>query len=631
MLEPFVGTRSVLLMDGDHHRQERTRLVRALHGEPMSAWRTAMEDAARAELATWPVGEPFAVLPRLRSIALEVILRTVFGTADDDRLRRALDTWLDQAGSLAVLNPGFRRSLGGWSPWDRFVRAREAFDVELDRVIASSDAAGPDVLSLLLQSEPPLDPAELRDALLTVVAAGHDTTATAMAWAIDLLLHHPEALERLDDDGWLDAVVKEVLRLRPVIETVGRILTRDTTIGRWHLPAGVAAAPSTLLAGRRSPDPDAFRPERFLDQPIDPTTWLPFGGGIRRCLGASFATLEIKTVLRVLLTEATLRPAHARMERPKRRAVTLVPARRHAGGPRPRLRVLSVRPRATSVRGRMFLKTLTLKGFKSFADDHRARARAGRHRRRRAQRIGQVQRRRRHRLGARRPGARARCAARRWTTSSSPAPPSARRWAGPRCSLTIDNSRRAPARSSSPRSRSPARCSAPATASTPSTACPCRLLDIQELLSDTGVGRQQHVIVSQGQIDAVLNARPEERRADHRGGRRRPQVPARKEKAERRLAATEGNLTAPPGPAARGPPPAPPARAPGRRRPPPRRPRRRARSACACSRRPRARHAPAPGSSRGGAARGRAGQPRSGAQGRRWPSSTPRCSPPRPS
>jgi cytochrome P450 len=170
---------------------------------------------------------------------------------------------------------------------------------------------------------------------MTMLAAGHDTTATALAWAFDLLLRNPAVLERLQDDiaigdgSYLDATVKEVLRLRPVVQEVSRTLKRPLQVGRHTLPAGVSACPSILLAQRRADcyrEPLEFRPERFLDDNPDPLSWLPFGGGIRRCIGVRFATMEIEAVLRTVLGAADLRPLGRRGERPRRRAVTMMPA-----------------------------------------------------------------------------------------------------------------------------------------------------------------------------------------------------------------------------------------------------------------------------------------------------------------
>jgi cytochrome P450 len=339
-VEPFVGARSLVLLDGERHRLERKTMVQSLHGEAMATYEQVMVDVTRREMATWPRGKPFTLHPRMQAITLDVILRLVFGADDPTRLsefKSALQPWLDNGGSLMVLLPQFRHELGGRSPWGKFMAARRQVDELLDRHIRERRAdptlhERTDALSVMVQH---LDDASVPDELITMLAAGHDTSATALAWAFDLLLHHPEALARLkadldgDDDAYLDAVVKETLRLRPVIAEVGRRITHDETIGGVRLSAGASATGSILLAQRRPsvyPEPLAFRPDRFLGRPADPHSWLPFGGGIRRCIGVAFATLEIKTVLRTVLSELELRPASPKLERIRRRAVTLIPA-----------------------------------------------------------------------------------------------------------------------------------------------------------------------------------------------------------------------------------------------------------------------------------------------------------------
>jgi len=346
LLEPFLGRRSVLALDGEDHQRQRRLLSRAFHAETMQSYAAIIERATAADVDQWPLGRPFSLLPRLRAITLDVILRVVFGLDDADRLngfRNQLEPFLEGAGSLLVLNPGFRRSLGGYSPWARFSRLRAEVLAALSGEINRRRSAGDlerrrDVLSLLLRAQVDdanqLDDEELRDNLLTMVLAGHDTTATALAWAFDLLLHHPSVLERLMHDleeggAYLGAVIMETLRVRPVIPDIGRTLVHPARLGTTTLAAGTSVAPSILLAHRRPdryPDPDRFRPERFLDEGApDLLTWIPFGGGFRRCLGAGFATLEMEVVLRTVLTSCRLRPAGARAERQRRRVVTLRP------------------------------------------------------------------------------------------------------------------------------------------------------------------------------------------------------------------------------------------------------------------------------------------------------------------
>ncbi len=330
MLEPFLGSRSLLLLDGERHRRDRRMMVRSLHGDTMTTYRDVMAAATRRDMATWPIGRPFALHPHLQAITLDIIMRLAFGIDDGDKLEEltaALRRWLAQASSYLVLIPPLRRQLGGLSPWGQFVRKRSKVhallvDLIQQRRLEPGLAERHDVLSLLLEARDEggngLDDAELLDELLTMLAAGHDTTATALAWAFDLLLHEPEVLERLRHDltagegHYLDATIKEVLRLRPVVQEVGRRLTEPLEVTGCTLPAGITASPSILLAQRRAesyPDPADFRPERFLDGRPDPLPWLPFGGGIRRCIGAGLATLEMEVVLRTVLAGADLRPA----------------------------------------------------------------------------------------------------------------------------------------------------------------------------------------------------------------------------------------------------------------------------------------------------------------------------------
>jgi cytochrome P450 len=252
----------------------------------------------------------------------------------------ALRPWLEQGSSLVLLYEPLRRELCGRGPWGRFVASRRRIDALLDAHIAArrrdpAISERTDVLSRLLVADARLDDLSVRDELMTMLAAGHDTSATALAWAFSLLLRHPAELRRLvaeidagESDEYLDAVVKEALRLTPVVLEVGRTLTHDAVIDGTTIPAGAGAVANILLAQRdpdRYPEPHAFRPERFLNQPADPHSFLPFGGGIRRCIGAAFAILEIKTVLRTVLSEVELR-AVGRMDKPRRRAVTMIPS-----------------------------------------------------------------------------------------------------------------------------------------------------------------------------------------------------------------------------------------------------------------------------------------------------------------
>jgi cytochrome P450 family 135 len=347
-LEPLVGTNSLLTLDEDEHMAQRKLLLPPFHGERIRRYADAMRDAAERELARWPVGRPFPLRPSMQEITLEVILRTIFGVRDAERLMRFshVTKRMGEVSNAVVWVPALRRDVGRFSPWRRFLAARADVDAliyeEIRRRRSEPDLESrDDVLSMLLQARhedgSPMSDVELRDELMTLVGAGHETTATALCWAFELILRHPRVERRLRDelaggDGgdYLDAVMKETLRLRPVVVDVVRKLTGDTQIAGKNVPAGTyVIAAIALLHLRRDvyPEPHAFRPERFLEGASEPYTWIPFGGGVRRCIGASFAQQEIKVVLRTLLEGARLRPASARPEVPRTRHVTIVPSR----------------------------------------------------------------------------------------------------------------------------------------------------------------------------------------------------------------------------------------------------------------------------------------------------------------
>ncbi|HEV7753999.1 MAG TPA: cytochrome P450 [Baekduia sp.] len=349
ILLPFLGHKSVLLLDGAAHLQQRKLLLPPFHGEKMRQHVGLMQEIAEREVDTWPVGEPFAAQPRMQGLTLEVIMRIVFGVDEGDpllaRLRLHLRAFLGSTADaremrkLLIYGPerAERRRIYGavLDPVDAVIAEVIAEHRELDD-LADRD----DVLSMLLlarhEDGSPMDDVELRDELVTLLVAGHETTATALAWALERLTRHPEALARLTEDvraggeEYVDAVIRETLRLRPVLPFVGRKLTEPQTIGGWDLPAGVRVAPSIHLVHRRPelyPEPAAFRPERWLGVRTNPYTYLPFGGGVRRCLGASFAETEMRAVLGAIVANVSLRPARPESERVGRRVITLVPAR----------------------------------------------------------------------------------------------------------------------------------------------------------------------------------------------------------------------------------------------------------------------------------------------------------------
>jgi cytochrome P450 family 135 len=353
ILRPLLGDRSVLLLDGAEHMRQRRLMLPPFHGERMKAYGETMRAVAEHHVAAWPYGASFAAAPSMQAITLEIILRTVFGLDDPGRiervgapLRRLLDASASQLRLLALQitsseNPRPR------SPWGRFNELiadadRVIYEELHDRRAQPDGGSHDDILSMLLEARDeegqPLTDLELRDELITLLLAGHETTATALSWTLERLVRHPAVVQRLSDergaeiDGapYLEATIKEALRLRPVVTAVGRHLTAPLEIGGHLLPAGVSINPSIYLLHRRPdlyPEPEAFRPERFLDNPPGTYQWIPFGGGVRRCLGASFALFEMKIVLQTILDRVSLVPQHDSDERVTRRAITFAPNR----------------------------------------------------------------------------------------------------------------------------------------------------------------------------------------------------------------------------------------------------------------------------------------------------------------
>jgi cytochrome P450 len=318
--------------------RERKLMLPAFHGEALRRYPELIREIAEAEVASWPVGEPIALRPRIQAITLEVILRLVIGVRDADslaRLRELLGALLNLGNTVLFLATAIERDISWYPPWRRFLAIRAEVDELIYREIARhrDDPSGDSILSLLVQaSGDSLTDQELRDELMTLLIAGHETTATGLAWAFERLTRHPAAMERLreGDPAYLDAVIKETLRVRPVVMEVGRDITEDTRIGQWELPKGTRVMSSLALVQRAEehwPDAKAFRPERFLDGQPAPYTWIPFGGGPRRCIGASFATTEMAAIIPVVLKHFGLRPDRPEPERSLTRNVTQVPAR----------------------------------------------------------------------------------------------------------------------------------------------------------------------------------------------------------------------------------------------------------------------------------------------------------------
>jgi cytochrome P450 len=346
-LSPVLGSNSVLVLDGPRHMRQRKLLLPPFQGSAVHAFREVIREVADEEVAGWKVGTEFRMRDRMRALTFEVICRAVFGVTERERIERLRATLLPimDAGGATFFLPGLlRRDLGPLSPWGRLQRRLRRTDELLYEEIARRrrDAdleERTDVLSLLLRARDedgePMTDAELRDELMTMLAAGHETTATALAFAFDLLLRHPEVLARLRaelaggaDDDYLNAVVTESLRLRPVIDAAERTLTKPRVIGGYELPAGIRVYPAIVLVQRREdlyPQADKFRPERFLDERAESYAWIPFGGGIRRCIGAALAQAEMAEVIRTVLSRVELRTLRAEPEPVVLRGITLVP------------------------------------------------------------------------------------------------------------------------------------------------------------------------------------------------------------------------------------------------------------------------------------------------------------------
>jgi cytochrome P450 family 135 len=338
VLAPVMGQHSLLITDEDDHLRARKLLMPAFNGAALRGYRDMMTELAVSCVESWPVGTPFAVHPRMNAVTLEIILRVVFGMSDGPRLAelRPRLRQISDIGPLTVLGwsyPKLRRFAGWRRNWENL----QAVDNLLYAEIAERRTAGDlsergDVLSRLLTAAgDELTDLELRDHMITLLLAGHETTATALAWSFHELARRPDLLRQAQDgdDAYLEAVAKEAMRRRPVVQNVARKLTEPTEIAGYRLPAGTVVAPSISLVHRDADayvDPKDFRPERFLGKQPEAGTWIPFGGGVRRCIGAGFSLQEAVAVLREALARYDIRPADERPEAAKPRNITLVPA-----------------------------------------------------------------------------------------------------------------------------------------------------------------------------------------------------------------------------------------------------------------------------------------------------------------
>ncbi|MBI5310359.1 MAG: cytochrome P450 [Actinobacteria bacterium] len=354
VLEPVVGKNSLLTIDEDVHLRQRRLMLPPFHGERMQTYLDRIDEIANDEMDKWSPGDRFALRDKTRDVALNVILEVIFGLGHEDEARKQQF----REGMVALDPVAYQRMMtipvqvrlpGGRDPHSRFTRGKAALDAlimdEVERRRRDPDAAErDDVLSMMLQARDedgqPMTDQELLDQLTTLVVAGHETTSTSLSWTFELLYRHPEVMRRATEEAkaggyeYIDAVIKESLRIRPAVSMAVRLVKQPIEIGGYELPAGVAIGANLFVTHRNPeiyPDPLAFKPERFLDNGPDTYSWYPFGGGTRRCLGASFAMFEMRTILSAILRRAELRSPDgpgAKPERIVRRAVvTLAPRR----------------------------------------------------------------------------------------------------------------------------------------------------------------------------------------------------------------------------------------------------------------------------------------------------------------
>jgi cytochrome P450 len=367
ILRSVLGKDSLLVLDGERHLRERRLMLPPFHGERMKAYGDAMREVTSREVDRWPIGRPFPVHESTQAITLDVIMRTIFGVGSDDPrlapLRDALVKFTTLGTSrigtaFLLMTPPERaehlqqlatRSWGRLLPWAPIVRAAQETDRLVRELITARRREGTagrsDILSMLLEARDeagvPMTDDQLRDEMLTLLVAGHETTATTLAWTLHHLLQHPDWLDRvraevrevgttdLDKLVLLDAAIKETLRLTPIIPMVGRVLGKPMTIGGIDLPAGAVALACIYLVHRRAdlwPDPQRFDPNRFVGKKADPSTYFPFGGGARRCLGMAFASYEMKIVLATILARTDLAAAPGKKIKLVRRGITFAPS-----------------------------------------------------------------------------------------------------------------------------------------------------------------------------------------------------------------------------------------------------------------------------------------------------------------
>ncbi len=354
VLEPLIGSNSVILLDGAAHMEQRKLMLPAFHGEKMERLSGLMAEVAEREVASWPRCEPIELHPRTQALTLEIVLRAVFGLDPGprlDALRLRLGEMLafgDKPMSmLPPPDPDGRMNkllerVGAYADFLRYQRETDELMFELIEERRRADAGGDDILAMLLEArhddDSPMSDQEVRDELMTLLIAGHETTASTLAWTFEQIQRRPDVLAQLTSeidagggDAYLTATIQETLRHRPVLPNAApRLVVKPIEVGGWTYPEGVCLVANGYLMHHDPdvyPDPYAFRPERFLDESPGTYTWIPFGGGRRRCIGASFAMLEAKLVLRTVLASCEVRATGAGAERARRRNITIRPAR----------------------------------------------------------------------------------------------------------------------------------------------------------------------------------------------------------------------------------------------------------------------------------------------------------------
>ena len=359
VLKPILGENSILLLDGARHKRERKLLMPPFHGERMRLYGDIMREIADRSIDSWPVEQPFPIHERMQAITLDIILRTVFGVDEGpllQKLRSLLIEFLNLVGSSPfLLIHWLQINLGPLTSWQRIRKLGHEIDTVLYEQIAQRKVAAQngrtDIMAMLVEARDedgrPMSDQELRDEMITMLLAGHETTATSLSWVVHRLLQNPVVLEKVRAElqrvvgggpirvehvselEYLDATIKETARLSPIIPAVVRYLEQPTRIGAYEIPADCVAAPCIYLTHRRPelwPEPETFNPDRFIGKRVDPYTFFPFGGGVRHCLGAAFATYEMKIVLAQMLSRVSLRPVPGHTVRVVRRSITFAPS-----------------------------------------------------------------------------------------------------------------------------------------------------------------------------------------------------------------------------------------------------------------------------------------------------------------